>query len=350
MRAIEKINLGVIYKASNKWWNIDYIVSQLKPFEGVSIELINLEEISSRLLLKDLNAIALLPSEADCVPTLLRTNGNIKWVHSMFAGVDKFLNIKEIFSNEDVILTNSRGAFADSLAEFGIFSMLYFYYNTPVYMKAYKEKKWIRPVNTMIKNKTLTIVGYGQNGEVLAKKAAGFEMKIIGVKKSLNKKFNTENINESNQINIRSNSSSSKFVREIQIEELDSVLPVSDFIVSYLPHTPETIGLFDKSKFNLMKSSAVFINLGRGSSVVEEDLVESLKTKKLQGAILDVTREEPLKSDSPLYSLENVYLSCHSADNTDEYFKQAVEVFKKNLEVYLNTGHLVTVVDKTKGY
>ena len=107
-------------------------------------------------------------------------------MHSMFAGVDKFLNIREIFENDSVTLTNSRGAFADSLAEFGIFSMLYFYYNTPIYHSAFKDRKWTQPLNKMIKDKTLTIVGYGQNGAVLAKKAKlSFDMRIIGVNKNL---------------------------------------------------------------------------------------------------------------------------------------------------------------------
>ena len=99
-----------------------------------------------------------------------------------------------------------------------------------------------------------------------------------------------------------------------------------------------------------MKNTSLFINLGRGSSVVEADLVKALKEKRIKGAALDVTQIEPLSVDSDLYSLENVFLSCHSSDNTDEYFNQAVEVFEKNVELYFGEGQFYSQVDKVKGY
>jgi len=212
--------------------------------------------------------------------------------------------------------------------------MLYFYYNTPVYLSAFRERKWTQPLNKMIKEKTLTIVGYGQNGAVLAKKAkSAFDLKIIGVKKNIHQVENNEYVDEVHEVS-----------------KLETILPQTDFLVNFLPHTKETINFYNYHKFSLMHSNSVFINLGRGSAVVEEDLINILKEKRILGASLDVTQQEPLNSDSPLFDLDNVYLSFHSADNTEDYFKQAVIVLKKNLESYLNDGKLVTVVDKNKGY
>ena len=104
----------------------------------------------------------------------------------MFAGVDKFLAQKEILENDDIILTNARGAFAGPLAEFTILSMLYFNYNVPIYMESQEKHNWNKLTNTMINEKTLCIIGYGKNGIEIAKKAKfGFNMKIIGVVREL---------------------------------------------------------------------------------------------------------------------------------------------------------------------
>lgn len=332
---MKNLNLGILYRRANSWWNKDLLSSTLKPF-NINLEYFDVTDQKdlSNNIPSNLDAVALLPSESDVLQHFLNKNKDIKWVHSMFAGVDKFLNMKDIFENDSITLTNSRGAFADSLAEFGVFSMLYFYYNTPEYISAYKDKKWIRPINTMIKNKTLTIVGYGLNGACLAKKAKfGFDMHVIGVRNSI------------------SNGNGKQYLDELHtVDKLDEILPRTDFLASYLPHTNETINFYNKDKFKLMHKNSVFINMGRGSSVVEEDLIEVLRNKSILGASLDVTQEEPLRSDSPLYNLENLYLSFHSADNTTEYFKQAVDVLKKNIEMYEKEGKLFSIVDKKKGY
>lgn len=330
-----KLNLGIIYRKANSWWNFDNFFNALKPFsDAVEIRLFDVTDFNETMIQSDLDSVALLPSETDVLQSFLDKNKKIRWVHSMFAGVDKFLGIKDIFDKDTIALTNSRGAFADSLSEFAIFSMLYFYYNSPLYFQLFKEKKWAKPLNKMIKGKTLTIVGYGSNGAVLAKKAKlGFDMNVIGVKKNITKVEGKE------------------FVDEVyEIERLKEVLPKTDFLVNFLPHTPDTINFFNYEIFSQLPSTSVFINLGRGSAVVEEDLIKILKEKKILGASLDVTQQEPLSSDSPLFGLDNIYLSFHSCDNTEEYFMQAVEVFKKNLENYLNEGKFFSVVDKQKGY
>jgi len=99
-----------------------------------------------------------------------------------------------------------------------------------------------------------------------------------------------------------------------------------------------------------MKTTAVFINMGRGSSVKEVDLIKILKEKMIKGAVLDVFQEEPLNSNSEIYDLDNVLISCHSADNTDDFFELWVEVLFQNFESFEKTGSYFTIVDKIKGY
>jgi len=330
----DKLQLGIIYRRSNKWWNIPYLTEKLSKFANLQITTFEVSEYDSIEITSNIHALALLPSESDLVPSLLNANSEIKWIHSMFAGVDKFLNYSEIKNNKNITLTNSKGAFAESLSEFALFSMLYYSYNAPDFVSAYSKKNWIRPINTMLKDKRLLIVGYGMNGTSLAQKAkSGFGLKVFGMRKNPKNQAGSEHVEA-----------------VIPISDFDKFTTDADFLVSFLPHTPETINFFNFEKLSRMKNTSVFINLGRGSSVVEEDLIKVLKERRIRGAVLDVTQIEPLPANSPLYELDNLFLSCHAADNTDDYFNQAVEVFEKNLEMYFSEGKFYSPVDKVKGY
>ena len=317
--------LGVIYKKTNPWWRIDYLQTVLKQFNNVSVKLLDVSDLKFFTIPDDLDFITMVPAEHEIVTDFIEKNLNLKWIHCMWAGVDKFLSKKEIMKNDNIILTNARGAYADSLSEFSIFSMLYFSFNYNTYLKAFQQRKWTQPVNENISKKTLTIVGYGLNGVQTAKKAKlGFDMKVIGIKKNI------------------INFPGKEYLDEIHsLSNLDEILPRSDFVINILPHTIETIDLFNYDKFKKMKRTGVFINIGRGSAVEEDDLIKALKEKLILGAALDVFKTEPLSSNSPFYDLDNVLLSFHSADNTDQYFNQGVEVFIKNLESYITNKHII---------
>lgn len=327
----KKYTLGILFNKSNTWWNMDYFCNILKTYKNLNVKLI---EANKDKIPEDLDMITLLPSDSDIIGEIINKNKNLFWVHCMWAGVDKFLSKKGIMENNNIILTNARGAYAESLAEYAIFSMLYFYFNAPIYLKGFKDRKWVRPLNKQINNKTLTIVGYGLNGIELAKKAkAGFDMKVYGIKNDL------------------SNVKGKQYVDKVlNLESLDQILPESDFVVNLLPHTTETTNFYNSERFKIMKNTSIFINLGRGSSVIEEDLIKALKEKTIYAAVLDVFKVEPLPSDSPFYNLDNVLLSFHSCDNTDEYFQQGVDVFIKNFELFCNEGKFYSQVDKNKGY
>jgi phosphoglycerate dehydrogenase-like enzyme len=334
MNSINKQILGIVYKKTvNFWGKLDYLVSALEK-HNVTVKLIEVSELNKDNLPTDLDIVTMSPAETDVLPDIINSNKNLKWVHSMFAGVDKFVNRNELYDNDSITLTNAKGAYANSLAEFSMFSMLYFSFNAPIFLTAFAEKRWVTPMSTTLRGKTLSIVGYGLNGIAIAQRAKlGFDMKVIGVKKDL--------------VNVKGK----EYVDEvIGIEGLDAALSKSDYIVSMLPHTKETINLFSMDKFQKMKKTAIFINLGRGTSVVEDDLIQALKEKTIHGAVLDVFCVEPLPKDSGFYGLDNVFISCHSADNTDEYFKEGVDVLLNNLEAYLKGDKLVTIVDKKKGY
>lgn len=329
--------LAIIYAKNIPFWNqenLSYLLNVLHKLQNLNVITIDVTNFSLNDIPTDLDIITLVPNHSSIAVDFIKLNPNLRWIHCMWAGVDKFLSKKEIFDNDKIVLTNARGAYADSLAEYSIFAMLYYSFNTNLYLKCFQNRKWEQPINKMINKKTLTIVGYGLNGIQLAKKAKyGFDMNVIGIKKNI------------------INFPGKEYIDEIYtLDQIDHILPRTDFLVNILPHTNETMNLFNYDKFKQMKSSSIFINIGRGSAVDEDDLIKALKDKLIQGAALDVFKTEPLPSTSSFYDLDNVLISNHSADNTDEYFKQGVEVFIKNLESYINNQQLITIVDKIKGY
>jgi phosphoglycerate dehydrogenase-like enzyme len=133
-------------------------------------------------------------------------------------------------------------------------------------------------------------------------------------------------------------------------EQLDQLLKESDFIVNALPSTPETARLFGEKEFRQMKSSAFFINIGRGTTVDEEAMIHALKNKWITGAGLDTFAREPLPPESPLWEMPGVIITPHVAGAVADYVERATDIFCNNLKRYLNGERLINVVNKKLGY
>jgi phosphoglycerate dehydrogenase-like enzyme len=123
-----------------------------------------------------------------------------------------------------------------------------------------------------------------------------------------------------------------------------------DYVVSALPLTPETKAFIDAADFAAMKPTAVFLNVGRGPVVDEPALIEALQSGRIKGAGLDVFAVEPLPAGHPFYSMENVLMSAHCADNTSEWLNDAMRFFYGNLERFSKGEPLLNIVDKKAGY
>ncbi|MER2064587.1 MAG: NAD(P)-dependent oxidoreductase, partial [Alkalibacterium sp.] len=134
-------------------------------------------------------------------------------------------------------------------------------------------------------------------------------------------------------------------------DKLDDVLPEADFVVNILPLTDETEDLFDLSKFRAMKSTAVFVNVGRGQTVVTEDLLKALDEKWIQFAALDVVHEEPLPESHPIYKREDVLLTPHISGGLDDYQASVFPIFLDNLKAFVKDGKPTrNVVNYESGY
>jgi len=231
-------------------------------------------------------------------------------------------------------LTNAKGAFADTLAEFVICAILHFEKKIPFFVNTHENKKWEKTTVTNVKNKTIVIVGYGNIGFEVAKICKnGFGMRIIGVKRR-------PEIREENDI--------ADVV--CGLDKIDDCLSEGDYIINVLPTTVDTTNYFDEKKFKLMKKSSIFINIGRGTTVNEDHLIASLKNGTISSAALDVFQQEPLNSSSELYNLNNVLLTNHSADITDDFLERSIEIYLSNLTKFLNNEKLNYIVDPKIGY
>lgn len=279
---------------------------------------------------------------SDLVNQILEDNPSVKWVHGVYAGVEHFQTPEIKAKANRITLSNAKGAFSKPVAEYVAFAMMWFAKKGKKYLDDKVGDKWEPTHHRQLSDSTMGLLGFGSVGQECAKIAKyGFSMKVLACKRDISK------------------------VTDLQTSLADEILPnseeglarlfqESDFVVNTMPFTPSTVNFFDTSKFNQMKESAVFINVGRGVSVVEEDIVKALKEGKIAGAYMDVQAREPLPADSELRRLDNVIMTPHCAHATENKDDDMFLVFKQNLEGYIQKGRSVeglnSKVDFEAGY
>ncbi len=258
-------------------------------------------------------------------------SNKLKWVQSWSAGVD-YLDLDHLQKN-DIHLTSASGVHAYPISETIFAYMLGFTRLIHTYIRQQQEKKWYHAnLKAEIHEKTIGIVGVGEIGKETAKIAQAFGMKVLGVRHS---------------------GRDVDYVDEMYTpSDLSLVLERSDFVVVTLPLTKETHHMFGKEQFAQMKNSAFFVNIGRGSIVDETALISALQQKEIGGAGLDVFESEPLQSDSPLWEMDNVIITPHSAGATEYYTNRVIQdIFIPNLKSYLVKGApTINVFQHNLGY
>uniref|UniRef100_A0A7S1XHW9 D-isomer specific 2-hydroxyacid dehydrogenase NAD-binding domain-containing protein n=1 Tax=Erythrolobus australicus TaxID=1077150 RepID=A0A7S1XHW9_9RHOD len=269
---------------------------------------------------------------------------NIKWVHSFSAGVDKLRNfIAECLLDADgkdngIPLTNGRGAFSSSLAEFVFCAALHFKKQVPRCQELKRSANWNPFVMQVLRGRTMAFAGFGNIARATAQIAKAFGMRVVALRRSA-----TVSSDDAALLDAAYTS-----------EQKHEMLAAADFVVSSLPGTPETVDFFDAAAFGSMKRSAVFISVGRGTVVDEDALVDALENNAIAGAALDVYKSEPLARTSRLWECDKLLMTHHNADYTEDYFALGWSVWRENLECFLrgasSTDRMATPVDKLKGY
>jgi len=194
-----------------------------------------------------------------------------------------------------------------------------------------KNKKFISLFSNPIAGKTVVVIGTGALGGSMIKLLARLGPKIIGVNKKGGDVGGCSKV--------------------VTIEKIDDILPEADILYLALPETPETKNLINRERLNLLKSSCGIINIGRQSAMDYVVLCEKLKANELAGAILDVFDSEPIELDSELWDTPNLIITPHvSSDDGESYIRLTLELFVKNLELFINNKTLVNRIDKNLGY
>jgi len=252
----------------------------------------------------------------------------VRWVHVLWAGVEKTLFPELIQS--PVPLTNGRGVFRNSLAEFAIASIFFFAKDLRRLIRNQEAGRWEQFDVDFVRGQVLGIVGYGEIGRETARLARALGMKAYALR--------------------RRPADSPEVDRFFSTNELREMMAASDFILVSAPLTPETNGMIGKTEIEAMKPSAVIINVGRGPVIVESALIGALEQRSIKGAALDVFDVEPLPAGHPFYRLPNVVLSPHSADHTVGWINLAMNCFIENFARFRNGQPLENIVDKKAGY
>lgn len=306
------------------------MLSQLPPQVTINIET-DLDQTKSLAPETDAVLLCNWKGNKEILQEILKINPQIKWVHTWWTGVDALI-FPEL-KNYPLTLTNARGVYAEPLAEFVIAACIYFAKDFPRMLKNQKAGIWEQYESELIFGKTLGIFGYGEIGKSIAKRASALGMNVVAVRKR------------------KEQSIKDPYLKQIlSFEEANTLFKNSDYLVSAAPLTKETEHFINKSALDLMKPTAVLINVGRGPVVKENDLIETLKAKKIKGAALDVFEVEPLSKESPLWSLENVLLSPHIADRNSGWLANSLQFFIDNCHKFINGQKLENVVNLELGY
>lgn len=278
----------------------------------------------------DLDEFDIIVGFPGFMPTIVNSK-NLKWIHSFSAGVDKVLTPEII--NSSVLVSNSAGIHATPIAEHVLGFLLLCTRQFLPALKSQIQHQWKGPEDvTELRSKTILIVGLGHIGEEVARLVSAFGATVIATVRNLR----TEKPEQVSRLETS--------------DHLTELLPEADFVVITAPLTTENRGLFNKEKFQKMKPTAVIINIGRGPIINEADLIETLKNKTIAGAALDVTETEPLPHNSPLWDMENVFITAHYSGLSERYMERAIDRFCMNLKAFLEGKELPNLVDKRLGY
>lgn len=313
------------------------VISTTRLTESLEQQLINnypevtFQFFSSIETVVDLSeAEVLVTYGEDLTKAILEQAVKLKWIMVISAGVDE-MPLAWIDAR-NILVTNARGIHKHPMSEYAMAMLLGHYREMFTFYEQQKQHKWHQKVKTKeINHRKMTIVGAGAIGEELARLAQAFYIETTAVTKSGGKRKN--------------------FDHSVTLSQIEDVLEDSDFVVSILPSTEETRPFYQPHHFKRMKSSALFLNMGRGDVVESDVLIKALDNGHISHAILDVAPFEPLPEEHPFWMHKKITLTPHISGKSSQYLPRAIEIFENNLSQYLIDRTLtVNQIDLKRGY
>jgi phosphoglycerate dehydrogenase-like enzyme len=264
-------------------------------------------------------------------PELLREAEGLAWLHLPSAGIEPYGDLA-LYGNRSVTLTNSSGVYGAAIAEHVLGMALAMLRQFPFYIKQQAEGGWSWHAEMReLAGSRVLICGMGDLGRRCAEKFRALGCETAGVRKVIH-------------------DIPPGFSEVYGLNRLREAVGGAEIVVSCLPATRETVGVFNREIFTVMRPDAIFINVGRGSAVVERDLIDALERGRIAGAALDVFEDEPLPEDNALRRLENVMITPHCSGASPVNADRCFELFFDLLGRYIAGKRLYNTVDFFAGY
>jgi phosphoglycerate dehydrogenase-like enzyme len=256
----------------------------------------------------------------------LRAATNLKWLNSIYAGLD-FMPM-DVLIERDITVTNGAGINAITIAEYVVMGMLTTAKGYRDVVRAQEKREWLldSPGKRELAGSKALLLGYGAIGKLIKPRLEAFDVEVTVVRRSGGEGALTP-------------------------DEWRDKLSEFDWVILAVPATPETDGMIGAEELAAMKGDAVVVNIARGAVIDQPALVEALEKKQIGGAFLDVTTPEPLPADDPLWALENAHITMHlSGRAQDKMFIRSAERFLQNLDRYLKGELVEPIFDPKRGY
>jgi phosphoglycerate dehydrogenase-like enzyme len=268
---------------------------------------------------------------ATTLQRILAAAPRLRWLHTPSAGVDGLL-IPEVIERK-IVLTNSAGAHAIPIAEFVLLAML-------GHAKRARDLAALKPENAWeqgrtlhlgeLYEKTLLILGLGHIGQAIARRAAAFDMRVIGSRRRPVPIAGVE--------------------RVVGEHEWRMLLPEADYLVIAMPLTSATRAMLDAAALAELRPGAYLINIARGEIIDTTALIAALEQGRLAGAALDVLPEEPLPPEHPLWRTPNVWITPHISSSSPRTSERAIAIFLENVRRDMAGQPFINLVDQQAGY
>ncbi len=255
----------------------------------------------------------------------------LRWIQALGSGVGQFVPAR--LQDGPIVLTNAAGVAAVPIAEWVLARVLVVYKRLDEHAAQQRAHHWEQRLGTILAGRRALVVGMGAIGTEVARRLRAFGVHVVGVRRSWTPGMSSTEADE--------------LIGPAQMIE---ALGSAHIVVVCAPGTAANENLFDAEAFGAMRRGAVFVNVARGSLVDEAALMEALRTEHLRAAAIDVTRQEPLPTGSPLWDTPNLAISPHSSASSDRYLERVAELFYDNLTRYVAGQDLVNVVDLAGGY
>ena len=257
-------------------------------------------------------------------PDWVKQSSKIRWLQLESTGFAEYSEVKENFLNKDVIITNLKSFFAHQVAQTVMAGIFSFYRGLDIFTLLKKEKKWIgdpiRAKLEILNDKNILFFGKGSINQEIAKYIKLFNCKYSFIDSNSNKSFFTKKLKK------------------------------SEIVICALPGTTKTKMLFNEKMINSLSKKTILVNVGRGNLINEKHLIKKLKNNDIKGAILDVTAEEPLRKNNPLWSCPNLILTQHTGGGYKDEIMNKVKFFLDNFQRYKKKNKVLNKINPLKGY